>query len=158
MTHNNKWQGFTIIEVLMVLAIGGLMITMVFAAIPFITRSNQNNQRKDDVAILLQRVSDYRLHNSGAFPGSATDLDLSGINKLKFYDSNSNVSIIDNRQDLAVANTDITKVKIYNYSLCDTDSARYGSTVAGGSRDIVALFALDKGSGASNGSPQCKEM
>jgi prepilin-type N-terminal cleavage/methylation domain-containing protein len=154
MTQNKKRQGFTIIEVLIVLAIGGLMITMVFAAIPFITRSNQNNQRKNDVAIILQSISDYRLHNTGSFTTNVLDLKLSGINSLGYYKASTDIKI--NPSPVISPDTDTTKVYVYNYSKCSQSND--GTKVAGGSRDIVALFALDKGSGASNGSPQCKEM
>jgi prepilin-type N-terminal cleavage/methylation domain-containing protein len=154
MTHNKKRQGFTIIEVLIVLAIGGLMITMVFAAIPFINRANQNNQRKNDVAIILQSISDYRLHNTGSFITNVSDLNLSGINNLGYYKASTDIKI--NSSPATNPDYDTTKVYIYNYSKCSQSND--GTKVAGGSRDIVALFALDKGSGTNSGSPQCKEM
>ena len=142
----------------MVLAIGGLMITMVFAAIPFITRSNQNNQRKNDVAIILQSISDYRLHNTGRFTTDVGELKLSGVNQLGYYQPGPDgidVIFIDYSPEIS-QNTDTTKVYIYDHSKCS--QSNNGTKILGGSRDIVALFALDKGSGASNGSPQCKEM
>jgi len=155
MTHNKKRQGFTIIEVLIVLAIGGLMITMVFAAIPFITRANQNNQRKNDVSIILQSISDYRLHNTGSFTTNVANLKLSGVNKLGYY-QDASVTIANQISPTPASNKDTTTVKVYNYYKCS--QLNDGTAVAGGSRDIIALFALDKGSGSNNGSPQCKEM
>ncbi|MEI6755867.1 MAG: type II secretion system protein [bacterium] len=155
MTHNKKRQGFTIIEVLIVLAIGGLMITMVFAAIPFINRANQNNQRKNDVSIILQSISDYRLHNTGSFTTNVGNLKLSGVNNLGYY-KNPTTDVIINPISATNPDYDTTKVYIYNYSKCSQSND--GTKVAAGSRDIVALFALDKGTGTASGSPQCKEM
>lgn len=50
MTKPNKTQGFTIIEVVLVLAIAGLIFLMVFIALPALQRSQRDTQRRDDVA------------------------------------------------------------------------------------------------------------
>jgi prepilin-type N-terminal cleavage/methylation domain-containing protein len=60
--------GFTIIETLIVLVIAGLILLIVFDAIPALTRNSRNNQRKQDVQAILGVVSNYELNNSGNFP------------------------------------------------------------------------------------------
>ncbi len=67
MTTQNK-KGFTIIEVVLVLAIGGLIFLMVFIALPALQRSQRNTQREDDMARLLTAVNDYQTNNSGKTP------------------------------------------------------------------------------------------
>lgn len=67
MTKQNK-KGFTIIEVVLVLAIGGLIFLMVFIALPALQRSQRNTQREDDLARLLTAVNDYQTNNSGKTP------------------------------------------------------------------------------------------
>ena len=52
MTTKNK-KGFTIIEVVLVLAIAGLIFLMVFIALPALQRSQRNTQREDDIARFL---------------------------------------------------------------------------------------------------------
>ncbi|MEI7632454.1 MAG: prepilin-type N-terminal cleavage/methylation domain-containing protein, partial [bacterium] len=47
-----KAAGFTIIEVMIVLAIAGIIMAIVFLAIPAIQRSNRNTQRKSDASRL----------------------------------------------------------------------------------------------------------
>lgn len=53
-----------------VLAIAGLILLIVFEAIPALQRSSVNNQRRQDVLIILQAISHYELSNSGTFPGN----------------------------------------------------------------------------------------
>ena len=53
LANNHKRQpkaGFTIIEVVLVLAIAGLIFLMVFLALPALNRGQRNTQRKRDAA------------------------------------------------------------------------------------------------------------
>ena len=69
MTKNKK--GFTIIEVVLVLAIAGLIFLMVFIALPALQRSQRNTQRKDDMARIMTAVTDFMSNNSGYDPWAA---------------------------------------------------------------------------------------
>ena len=71
MTTKNK-KGFTIIEVVLVLAIAGLIFLMVFIALPALQRSQRNTQREDDFARVLTAVSSYQANNSGKVPFTFT--------------------------------------------------------------------------------------
>ncbi|MDO4902054.1 MAG: type II secretion system protein [bacterium] len=55
--HNN---GFTIIEVVLVLAIAGLIFLAVFLALPAIQRSLRDQARKDAVAKTISMIQAYR--------------------------------------------------------------------------------------------------
>ncbi len=61
-------KGFTIIEVVLVLAIGGLIFLMVFIALPALQRSQRNTQREDDMARFVTAVVDFQSNNSGSTP------------------------------------------------------------------------------------------
>ena len=52
MTKSNtkSKKGFTIIEVVLVLAIAGLIFLMVFVALPALQRSQRDTQRRDERA------------------------------------------------------------------------------------------------------------
>lgn len=67
MTTKNK-KGFTIIEVVLVLAIAGLIFLMVFIALPALQRSQRNTQREDDMARIITAVNDYQTNNNGKTP------------------------------------------------------------------------------------------
>ena len=69
MTKNQK-PGFTIIEVVLVLAIAGLIFLMVFVALPALQRTQRDTQRKQDVSRLNSALENYKSNNNGKYPWS----------------------------------------------------------------------------------------
>jgi prepilin-type N-terminal cleavage/methylation domain-containing protein len=61
-------KGFTIIEVVLVLAIAGLIFLMVFIALPALQRSQRNTRRRQDMARILSAINDYQSNNNGKSP------------------------------------------------------------------------------------------
>ena len=58
-------KGFTIIEVVLVLAVAGLIFLMVFVALPSLQRSQKDTQRRDDYGMLSSAISSYSASNGG---------------------------------------------------------------------------------------------
>lgn len=71
----NSKKGFTIIEVVLVLAIAGLIFLMVFVALPRLQVSQRDTQRRDDVAAVATAVTQYQSNNGGRTPNEDTDVD-----------------------------------------------------------------------------------
>lgn len=69
----NSKEGFTIIEVVLVLAIAGLIFLMVFIALPALQRSQRDTQRRDDMARFLSQINQYQANNSGKVPTNYGD-------------------------------------------------------------------------------------
>lgn len=65
-----RQQGFTIIEVLIVLAIAGLILLIVFLAVPALQRNARNTTIKNDAQALAGGFSEYASNNDGNFPAS----------------------------------------------------------------------------------------
>lgn len=65
-------QGFTIIEVMIVLAIAGLILVVVLIAIPQLQRNQRNSARQQILSRVSTELSSYAGSNSGAFPAAAT--------------------------------------------------------------------------------------
>ena len=61
-------KGFTIIEVVLVLAIAGLIFLMVFIALPALQRGQRNTEREEHLSRFLTAVTDYAGNNSGRIP------------------------------------------------------------------------------------------
>jgi prepilin-type N-terminal cleavage/methylation domain-containing protein len=61
-------KGFTIVEVMIVLAIAGAILLIVFLAVPALQRNSRNTQMRNDVASLLAGVSEYSSNNNGILP------------------------------------------------------------------------------------------
>jgi prepilin-type N-terminal cleavage/methylation domain-containing protein len=62
-------KGFTIIEVMIVLAIAGLILLIVLLAVPALQRSARNTQRKNDASSIASAISNSINDNNGTVPG-----------------------------------------------------------------------------------------
>lgn len=67
----NNGKGFTIIEVVLVLAIAGLIFLVVFLALPALQRGQRDTQRKNDLGKFMSQVTSYTANNQGQLPGTA---------------------------------------------------------------------------------------
>ena len=146
MSHRQKKQGYTITELLIVLAIAGLILTMIFYAVPALNRNSNNNRRKQDVETILLAVSNYRLRTTGSFP---TSLASTRISKLNYYEE-SNIKF--NQAERTIVPT-INSVFIYDRAKCNGNDITSNNA---GSRDIVAYYSIDTGRGGS--ATQCKQL
>jgi len=63
-----KKSGFTIIEVVLVLAIAGLIFLMVFIALPALQRSQRDTQREEDMSRAQTAVVSFQKVNRGRTP------------------------------------------------------------------------------------------
>ena len=75
-TYKRRWNSFsqkpafTIIEVVLVLAIAGLIFLMVFIALPALQRNQRDTQRKNDMARLKTALDNYKANNRGQIPNN----------------------------------------------------------------------------------------
>lgn len=53
-------KGFTIIEVVLVLAVAGLIFMMIFLALPALQRAERDNERKQEASRILAAINEYR--------------------------------------------------------------------------------------------------
>jgi prepilin-type N-terminal cleavage/methylation domain-containing protein len=132
-------RGFTIIEVLIVLAIAGLIMLIVFMAVPALQRNSRNTQRKNDVSAVLAAVSEYVSNHSGKLPDSTTFITLKNDVKFGYYDADD-VSLATN-----VANgTSIETMVVVTGAKCDVDNI---NAEAGSSRQYSVLYNLEGSTG-----------
>lgn len=139
-TYRQK-KGFTIIEVILVLAIAGLIFLMVFIALPALQRSQRDAQRKDDLARIKVAVTNYTSSNRGNIPTSAEQLasfkskylgheneytDPQGGDYIFKYDPNGRV-------------TQIGEIVYANGRVCGND----GEVAPGKTRDYALLVKLE---------------
>ncbi len=74
--NTNSKQGFTIIEVVLVLAIAGLIFLMVFVALPALQRSQRDTARRNDMSRVDTSLIQYQTNNqdtgNGDLPGDSS--------------------------------------------------------------------------------------
>lgn len=61
-------KGFTIIEVMIVLAIAGLIILIVLLAVPALQRNGRNTAIKNDASAVAGGISEFTSNNEGVGP------------------------------------------------------------------------------------------
>lgn len=141
-------EGFTIIEVLIVLAIAGLILLIVFLAVPALQRNSRNTQRKNEVAALLGAVNEWTNNNNGQMPTSAANQTAALANaKLQFY--TGNVTWAAGAQ---TNNTTVDQAVIVTGASCNTNGS--GSTVAAANRQVAVMYSVETGSGTPQKSCQ----
>lgn len=152
-------QGLTIVELMLVLAIAGIILMLVLMAVPALQRNAHNNTRRQDAATVLEAVSHYQLNNSGNMPPThPTTADGFFLSKLYYYDASDPATMTIIAQDPQstspqAANTNPDTIKVYNHEVCLPTG---GSTNKGaGYNDIVALYAVEKSRGFIG---QCQQL
>lgn len=73
MNTKTRTKGFSIIEVVLVLAIAGLIFLMVFVALPALQRGQRDTARKNDANTVASALGSYRSNNRGKMPSTAAE-------------------------------------------------------------------------------------
>lgn len=138
---NNK--GFTIVEVVLVLAIAGLIFLMVFVALPALQRSQRDTARKNDVSYVVTAVASYMSNNRGSFPadnaaltpyiGSNTSTNTTSTALVDAADSDSQSDGV---------------IHIMKGKQCGSTSATTVNLTAGTSRQYVVMTLLEAAGGS----------
>lgn len=66
--NKKRQEGFSIVEVMIVLAIAGLIILVVFLAVPALQRNSRNTSMKADVGNVAAAISEFQGANQGKSP------------------------------------------------------------------------------------------
>ena len=151
----NDQSGFTIIEVLIVLAIAGLILLVVFLAVPALQRNAHNTTKKSDVASVLGAMTEYVSNNGGSLPiaqtgigsgnnGNIGKVGAAGINvanvKLGNYDAGSvNISVT------VPAKPAVDVLYIVEKATCDPLSPNVPTLKGATARSFAAYFTLEGG-------------
>ncbi len=69
-------EGFTIIEVLIVLAIAGLIMLIVFLAVPALQRNQRNTTRSNDASRVAAAVNECLSNRNGVVTSCDTDAEI----------------------------------------------------------------------------------
>ena len=160
--NNKSKKGFTIIEVVLVLAIAGLIFLMVFIALPALQRSQRNTQRRDDYSMLVTAVNSYMASNNGKLSTLASSdgiLDASRWVNNTGTDPNGNpyevtAYLIDNNGSNVVRPTsEITTgfCSILKSENCEQDG---GAVSEGTGSQVFIYIHADCGDSDANGDPK----
>jgi prepilin-type N-terminal cleavage/methylation domain-containing protein len=135
-------KGFTIIEVVLVLAIAGLIFLMVFIALPALQGSQRDTARKNDVSTVAAAVNSYTGNNRGTFPTTAT---------LESYvtsvSANTTEVIVGTAGATSIAPDDGV-ITVTQRSRCGDSTTTNQTLTSGTTRQYTVVTKLEAGNGA----------
>ena len=110
-----RTEGFTIIEVLIVLAIAGLIMLIVFLAVPALQRNSANNGRRSEASRVATAANDFVTNSNGTNPvasadgtGDAKDIK-DAVGTTKYI---TKVSVVTTAQNTGVTATDTARIVV----------------------------------------------
>lgn len=149
-TPNKQQQsGFTIIEVVLVLAIAGLIFLMVFIALPALQRNQRDTQRKNDLSRAQTAVNNYQSNNRGKLPASnawntfATNYLRAGGDAFEDPTRGDYVfNVTDDRNNNPTYGNESAVINVHTNSTCDGEAAAPSGS---NNRKIALRIALEGG-------------
>jgi prepilin-type N-terminal cleavage/methylation domain-containing protein len=141
--QKNKEKGFTIIEVVLVLAIAGLIFLMVFIALPALQRNQRDTQRKNDISRVQTAIQNFQSNNRNKLPSFDAAF-VSGYLTTggdSFADPNGNAYVFKNASNPTTFDT--TKAEIYYTvgAVCDGEIVDIGK----GGQKVAVQYKLEGG-------------
>ena len=144
-----KQKGFTIIEVVLVLAIAALIFLMVFIALPALQRNQRDTARKQELQKVVAGVTTWQSNHRGQSPKAADVaefakyLDASVVSG-KIQLATTDVAITDTAVS-ADATTGATKstIMLSTRNGCNSDGSAFGAQA--NSRQAAAVVQMENG-------------
>ena len=144
-----KDSGFTIVEVMIVLAIAGLIILVVFLAVPALQRNSRNTQRNSDASLVGGAVNECLTNRNGQQakcnnPTDATNLgQYIDTSKLRQF---TVVNVSTTPPSATPGSENFTDINIAYGRKCD---AAGSAAITGPARSIALLFNTENQSGGA---------
>jgi prepilin-type N-terminal cleavage/methylation domain-containing protein len=149
-----KSAGFTIIEVLIVLAIAGLILLIVFLAVPALQRNSRNTTAKNDVQNVLGGIAEYQGANNGKLPTG-----VAGTGSISYTGATGTTPTSINIQGTTVVSTVTTaptaagsvpqgEIRIVLGKRCDGSAS---------TRSVSAYYVIETSAATSSLVPSCQE-
>lgn len=133
-----KTEGFTIIEVLIVLAIAGLIMLIVFLAVPALQRNARNNARNNDASRIASAATECLANRNGstAACNNTTVQTLAG--------TLSQLTTVNNGGGGSLVAAGLT----YG-AVCNPDGSGLGGGGGAGTRSVAVQFLIETGGGGT---------
>lgn len=135
-----RTEGFTIIEVLIVLAIAGLIMLIVFLAVPALQRNSRNNARNNDASRISAAATECLSNRNNVATSCMSDAALNTGDRAQLIDpvtfAGFNVG-------------SVSRANVWYGVKCNADNSAPTATNAT-TRDFAVLYQLEVG---GNGTP-----
>lgn len=151
---NRKDSGFSIVEVMIVLAIAGLIMAVVFMAVPALQRNQRTSARKSDAQLILAAVNECLSNKNGQITSCDSNTEVDAFldrSKLSQLDEASTAAEITTAgqttaRTAAGAAIDNTWRVSYN-TQCNSDGS--GASVVTNKRQYAIMYGVENNSGST---------
>lgn len=142
--NTQQKKGFTIIEVVLVLAIAGLIFLMVFIALPALQRGQRDQARKNDAHVVAAAINTYKGNNRGSLSGLNANNLRDYVDRLDQYDVAA-ASLFSVTDSSANANPGLEQIVVRTGRKCGTtpSPANAHPLVTGTSRTAAVIVTLE---------------
>lgn len=137
--------GFTIIEVMIVLAIAGLIMTIVFIAVPALQRNARTSQRNADASYILGAVNECLTNKNGIVGSCDQDTEIGvflDTARLKALSTTITITTVGQTAPLTAAGAPIDTTWRVSYNTnCNADGS--SATVVGNPRQMAIMYGVE---------------
>ncbi len=138
-------QGFTIIEVIIVLVIAAIIMLAVFLVVPQLNRSQRNSRNQDNARRALTAATQFSASSNGAAPTTSLNItDITGSMKIGGSTTDAAVAVIAVTGTVSTTTLKVGNISVYTNAKCSGSTQGILST--GGTAVVVGL---EPGSGAA---------
>ncbi|MEO8105379.1 MAG: prepilin-type N-terminal cleavage/methylation domain-containing protein [Candidatus Saccharibacteria bacterium] len=149
-------KGFTIIEVLIVLAIAGLILLVVFLAVPALQRNARTTSKRSDISKALGAAAEFSSNNDGKVPKTA---DIASIATLANLSSATTINALIPTTVATVVAPASSEVEIGTGLICNPAAVHVTAVaptaanfqqeviLSGSLRSIVAIYSVESAGG-----------
>jgi prepilin-type N-terminal cleavage/methylation domain-containing protein len=160
---SKRQKGFTIIEVIIVLAIAGLILLIALLAIPALQRNQRNTGRKNDVGRVGAAATEFVSNRNGTLPVAAdntTIRDAAGtLSQYDFVAVPGNLSVATQASVGAGTITTLAQMRIVTVAVCDRTAPIVPGTVeAGSTRQMAIQYAVENSTSSTTGTALCVDI
>lgn len=135
-----KESGFTIIEVLIVLAIAGLIMLVVFLAVPALQRNSRNTQYRNEASQLLTAYSEVSSNAGGSV---LTNTDAATVLAATKNKNLTNLTIAAGSGTVTVTGTNTATIR--TGAKCSAPNSNVAA--AGSTRQVAIFFNVETSGG-----------
>jgi prepilin-type N-terminal cleavage/methylation domain-containing protein len=150
MNAQKQQKGFTIIEVVLVLAIAALIFLMIFVALPALQRGQANSARKSDAATVAAALNTFRTNKNGSLPTNFAALDpyIDNLAQLEVDQDSFRGTAADSAPaiitDQGTLEDELDHAMIYLGAKCDPGKT---GTVDGSAKQAAVVAVVETGAG-----------
>lgn len=142
-----RQKGFTIIEVMIVLAVASLIMLIVFLAVPALERNSNNTNRTSDATKISSGVNECLSNRNNVVASCDSNSEVVGVTlDTASLRQLTTVNIATNAPSPAAFPANNTSANVYYGEKCGSDGSSFS---AGNSQQFVVLFNVESSTGGN---------